>query len=290
MITDNEFEAQKSRLLARRDRGGACAVERRSDVDCPTRRSADPECDRPSECTARAPPRRGSRPTDPVLGCGRVREVGAADPWWMRAHGAGGVGRMWPTRRRPAGFWKHVRRAVGRRVEDRLHRAEIVEGGSPPVPSAELCERLPRPASPAIIVIDDFHLLPCHPARWSRSSATYRPGSGSCSPPVPTPVLGLASAAPRHVLEIRQADLRFTLDETAAALAAIRVELDETRCATPRGQRGLPAGVHLLGLSLRSVEPSASSPTGSLAIARWPTSSSTRCSTTPGPTSPTSSW
>lgn len=160
----------------------------------------------------------------------------------------------------PAGFWKHVAGAVGRAwSRTGFIGAEIVEGGSPPSPSAELCERLAASGEPGVIVIDDFHLAAVSPGEMVAFISDLPPGvrlvlATRADPQFSVSRLRLHGT----LLEIRQADLRFTLDETAAALAAIRVELDETRMRDLHEvSEGWPAGVHLLGLSLRSVEPSA---------------------------------
>jgi LuxR family maltose regulon positive regulatory protein len=130
--------------------------------------------------------------------------------------------------------------------------AEVLTSSTTDAPSA-LCEQLRTVAVPGLIVLDDFHLTAVPPAEMvgfiSDLPASVRLViSSRADPPFSLSRMRLHGT----LLELRQADLAFTSAETTEALAALDLPVDDDDIERlHKVTEGWPAGVHLLGISLR---------------------------------------
>ena len=160
-------------------------------------------------------------------------ELDDADPWW---------------------FWRNLACAVREGWTDTVEELDLVEEREPRQLAVELANELGRSGGPGVIVVDDFHLARPEPAALAAFIGALPPAVrlvlvSRADPPVP---LGRLRVQGR-LLELRQADLRFTPEEMSQVLAELDVDLG----ADELGQldaltEGWTAGVHLAGLAMRA--------------------------------------
>jgi LuxR family maltose regulon positive regulatory protein len=155
----------------------------------------------------------------------------------------------------PGWFWRDVRAAIQRSWPGvAVNGADEVEQRDPRRIAIEIANELVD-VERGVIVIDDFHLAAPGPAAMiafvDALPATVRLVLGSRhDPPFSLSRLRVQG----RLLELRQNDLKFTSDETRELLADLGVELspgDLDRVVSVT--EGWPVGVHLAGLSLRTV-------------------------------------
>lgn len=154
-----------------------------------------------------------------------------------------------------AWFWRDVIAAIRSAWADvSLGEGELTDDLDSRQLAIEIANELSLSAHPGVIIIDDFHLAQADPA----AIVAFIEALPSCvqlvlgtrhDPPFP---LGRMRVQGR-LLELRQADLRFTDHEIEQALATLGVELgrDDLEHLTNLTE-GWAAGVHLAGLSLRA--------------------------------------
>src|SRR5688572_22580052 len=155
----------------------------------------------------------------------------------------------------PGWFWRDVRTAIQHSWPSAaVNVADDVEQRDPRQLAIEIANELVD-LDRGVIVIDDFHLAAPGPAAMIAFIDAL--------PPTVRLVLGSRHDPPfslsrmrvqGRLLELRQNDLRFTSDETRELLADLGVELspdDLDRVVSVT--EGWPVGVHLAGLSLRTV-------------------------------------
>ncbi len=154
----------------------------------------------------------------------------------------------------PTWFWRDlcvaIRQAWGGAV---LADAELVEANEPRELAIEVANGLTHSGQPGTIVIDDFHLAAPEPAAMlafidALPSSVRLVLGGRDDPSFP---LGRLRVQGR-LLELRQADLRFTTEEIRLVLADLGVELAPVDLSRLEElTEGWAAGVYLAGLSLR---------------------------------------
>src|SRR5512136_592868 len=140
------------------------------------------------------------------------------------------------------------------------HAAQaMLQGPQPPPPEAlltALINDVANIAAPFVLVLDDYHVIDSPPVHQHVAFLLdHQPPQLRIviltreDPPLPLSRL----RARRQVAEIRQADLQFTLEETAAFLRqAARLELDQDDVAAlQQSTEGWIVGLQLLALSLR---------------------------------------
>ena len=161
----------------------------------------------------------------------------------------------------PTRFWRYALSAL-RGASDEISSAALDAldvAGAVPVDLALpiLLNELAATSTPHVLVLDDYHVLTDPRIHESvEFLVSYLPPSmrlvvaGRFDPPLP-----IARMRARGVLtEVRAADLRLTVDESAALVSAVSgTELDNTD-ATEVWERteGWAAGLQLAGLALRS--------------------------------------
>jgi ATP/maltotriose-dependent transcriptional regulator MalT len=160
----------------------------------------------------------------------------------------------------PARFWRHVvaaleggRPGVAERVAPLL--------GPPTPPSLEglvtaLVNQLAAQPDEVVLVLDDYHLIEAEPVHASLAFLLeHLPPQVhlvlACRADPPLPLARLRAG--RQLAELRQRDLRFTLEETAALLkAATGLELPaDSVAALAARTEGWVAGLQLAALSLQ---------------------------------------
>lgn len=153
----------------------------------------------------------------------------------------------------PARFWADLARTVREAwAADGILGAEVLDPQDA-APSAVLCEQLRTVGTAGVIVLDDLHLTALPPADLVGFIADLPPTvrlvlSTRVDPPFSLARMRLQGT----LLEIRQADLAFSPAETTEALATLQVPLaDDDVDRLHEVTEGWPAGVHLLGISLR---------------------------------------
>jgi LuxR family transcriptional regulator, maltose regulon positive regulatory protein len=159
----------------------------------------------------------------------------------------------------PARFWRYVaaaldepRPGVGQRVD------ALFQGGQPPLEAvlAVLVNQLVEEPDQVVLVLDDYQLVEAPPVHDSLAALLERLPSqlrlvlaSRADPPLPLARL----RAGGQLTELREADLRFSSEETAALLrTAVGRELPEAAVAA-LGERteGWAAGLQLAALSLQ---------------------------------------
>ena len=160
----------------------------------------------------------------------------------------------------PARFWRYVAEALDRvRPGVGEQVAMLLRGPQQPpleaVATAVINEMAPLP-DPVTLVLDDYHLIEASPVHSSVSFLLDRmpPGlrlvlTSRADPPLPLARL----RARGQLAELRAAELRFTLDETAAFLReATGLDLPTASIAALQDRtEGWVAGVQLAALSLQ---------------------------------------
>jgi LuxR family transcriptional regulator, maltose regulon positive regulatory protein len=159
----------------------------------------------------------------------------------------------------PARFWRYVaaaldelRPGVGQRVD------ALFQGGQPPLEAVltVLVNQLVTEPEQVVLVLDDYHLVEAPPVHDSLAALLERLPwqlrlvlASRADPPLPLARL----RAGGQLVELREADLRFSFEEAAALLRmAVGRELPEAAVAT-LGDRteGWAAGLQLAALSLQ---------------------------------------
>jgi LuxR family transcriptional regulator, maltose regulon positive regulatory protein len=159
----------------------------------------------------------------------------------------------------PARFWRYVaaaldelRPGVGQRVD------ALFQGGQPPLEAVltVLVNQLATEPEQVVLVLDDYHLVEGPPVHDSLAALLERLPwqlrlvlASRADPPLPLARL----RAGGQLVELREADLRFSFEEAAALLRmAVGRELPEAAVAT-LGDRteGWAAGLQLAALSLQ---------------------------------------
>ena len=159
----------------------------------------------------------------------------------------------------PARFWRYVAAALDR-ARPGVHQqvAALLQGPHQPPLEAVLTtviNELAAASEEAVLVLDDYHLVEAPPVHHSlaflldRLPAQLRLVLATRSDP-PLPLARLRAGG--QLAEVREADLRFTLPETAALLrAATGLQLpDESVAALADRTEGWVAGLQLAALSL----------------------------------------
>jgi LuxR family transcriptional regulator, maltose regulon positive regulatory protein len=160
----------------------------------------------------------------------------------------------------PARFWRRATAALGRARPGIADRVTPLLG--PPSPGSfdglvtALINELAGATETVVLVVDDYHLIQAPPVHQSLEFLLeHLPGSlrlvlvSRADPPLP-----LARWRARGQLtELREADLRFTLEEAAALLhAAVGAELPAAAVTALEDRtEGWVAGLHLAAISLR---------------------------------------
>jgi LuxR family transcriptional regulator, maltose regulon positive regulatory protein len=158
----------------------------------------------------------------------------------------------------PARFWRYVAAALdGTRPGIRQRVDALFQGGQPP-PEAVLTvliNELAAAPEEVVLVLDDYHLIEAPPVHDGLAVLLERLPSqlrlvlaSRADPPLPLARL----RARGQLVELREADLRFSAEETAELLrAAVEAELPEAAVAA-LGDRteGWVAGLQLAALSL----------------------------------------
>jgi LuxR family maltose regulon positive regulatory protein len=152
-------------------------------------------------------------------------------------------------------FWNNLVTSVGLAwTEVETAAPELVEGDDHDQHAVGLANELGRLGQPGAIVVDDFHLAGPGPAAMKSFLDALPPGVrlvlGSRSDPAfPVGRLRLQG----RLLELRQAELRFTTVEARALLAGLGVEVTDPELEQITAvTEGWTAGVHLAGLWLRA--------------------------------------
>jgi len=159
----------------------------------------------------------------------------------------------------PARFWRHVAAAVDGARPGVAERASLLIGGpssSSFIPAVTaLVNDLAESAEDVVLVVDDYHLIHAqHVHRSFEFLLDHLPSSlrlvvaTRSDPPLPLARL----RARGQLAELRAADLRFTLGETAQLMAATGHDLPED-LVMALGERteGWVAGLQLAALSLQ---------------------------------------
>jgi ATP/maltotriose-dependent transcriptional regulator MalT len=159
----------------------------------------------------------------------------------------------------PARFWRYVaaaldelRPGVGQRVD------ALFQGGQPPLEAVltVLVNQLVTEPEQVVLVLDDYQLVEAPPVHQSLELLLERLPSqlrlvlaSRADPPLPLARL----RAGGQLVELREADLRFTPEEAAALLrTAVEAELPEAAVAALADRtEGWATGLQLAALSLR---------------------------------------
>jgi LuxR family maltose regulon positive regulatory protein len=155
----------------------------------------------------------------------------------------------------PGWFWRDVRAAIQHSWPGAaVSVGDDVDQRDPRRLAIEIANELVD-VDRGVIVIDDFHLAAPGPAAMiafiDALPATVRLVLGSRHDP---PFSLSRMRVQGRLLELRQHDLRFTSDETRELLADLGVELSPDELdRVVSVTEGWPVGVHLAGLSLRTV-------------------------------------
>ncbi|HLM63557.1 MAG TPA: LuxR C-terminal-related transcriptional regulator [Acidimicrobiales bacterium] len=151
-------------------------------------------------------------------------------------------------------FWNNLATTVGMAWPDvGTTAAELADGNRSAELAIGLANELGAVTQPGVIVIDDFHLARPDPGVMRAFIGALPPhvrvvlGSRS-DPPFPVGKLRLQG----RMLELRQAELRFTSAEARELLAALGVEVSDRELEQIIAiTEGWTAAVHLAGLWLR---------------------------------------
>lgn len=152
-------------------------------------------------------------------------------------------------------FWRNLTCAVR---QGWAHAdPDVLELSEDPAPRAlaiDLANELGRLGRPGVIVVDDFHLAQPEPAALTAFIGALPPSvrlvlASRMDPPIP---LGRLRVQGR-LLELRQASLRFTTEETSDVLAALDIELRPAELGRLESlTEGWTTGVHLAGMALQA--------------------------------------
>jgi LuxR family transcriptional regulator, maltose regulon positive regulatory protein len=159
----------------------------------------------------------------------------------------------------PTRFWRHVAAALDRVRPGIAERAAALLQGLQPASSeavvTSLVNELDAVAEEVVLVLDDYHLIQAPPVHQSLAfllehlpACLHLVVASRADPPLPLARL----RARGQLAEVREGDLRFTPEETAALLrAAVGPDLLEAAVAV-LGERteGWAAGLQLAALSL----------------------------------------
>jgi LuxR family transcriptional regulator, maltose regulon positive regulatory protein len=160
----------------------------------------------------------------------------------------------------PTRFWRYVAAALdgaGTGLGERL--APLLGGPQPVAPEVvvtALVNTLAAHPDQVALVLDDYHLIDAPPVHQSLALLLERPPpqlrlvvASRADPPLPLARL----RARGQLVELREGDLRFTLQETAALLGeATGLQLPAASLAALEARtEGWAAGLQLAGLSLR---------------------------------------
>lgn len=152
-------------------------------------------------------------------------------------------------------FWRNL--AISASVaweEFGIAAAELQDESSTERIAIGLANELVAQSGQSILVVDDFHLADADPAVTAAFVAALPPSARlvlgtRADPPFPLGRLRLQG----RLLELRQADLRFTIDEARQLLGMTGVELaDEDLGALMSLTEGWAAGVYLAGLRVQT--------------------------------------
>ena len=159
----------------------------------------------------------------------------------------------------PARFWRYVAAALDELRPGIRQRVDALFQGAQPPPETvltTLVNELVEGPEKVVLVLDDYHLVEAPPVHDSLTVLLERLPpqlrlvlAGRADPPLPLARL----RASGQLIELREADLRFTPEEAAALLrTAVGPELPEEAVAA-LGDRteGWVAGLQLAALSLR---------------------------------------
>jgi LuxR family transcriptional regulator, maltose regulon positive regulatory protein len=159
----------------------------------------------------------------------------------------------------PARFWRYVAAALDESRPGVAQRVDaLFQGGQPPLEAvlAVLVNQLVEEPDQVVLVLDDYHLVEAPPVHDGLAGLLERLPTqlrlvlaSRADPPLPLARL----RAGGQLVELREADLRFSSEETAALLrTAVGPELPEAAVAA-LGDRteGWAAGLQLAALSLQ---------------------------------------
>jgi ATP/maltotriose-dependent transcriptional regulator MalT len=155
----------------------------------------------------------------------------------------------------PVWFWRDVRAAVRHSwLGAPLGEVELVEQREPRQLAIELANDLVD-LDPGVIVVDDFHLAAPGPAAMIAFIDALPPTVQLVLGSREDPVFPLSRMRVQgRLLELRQADLKFTIDEIEQLFADLGVHLSPAELGRLADlTEGWAVGVHLAGLSLRAV-------------------------------------
>jgi LuxR family transcriptional regulator, maltose regulon positive regulatory protein len=160
----------------------------------------------------------------------------------------------------PARFWRHVAEALDRMLPGVGERVTVLLEGLQPAAfqavAAALVNELAGVADQVVLVLDDYHLIQASSVHDSLAvllehlpPALRLVVASRADPPLPLARL----RARGQLVELREADLRFTPEEAAALLrTAVAAELPEAAVAALADRtEGWVAGLQLAALSLR---------------------------------------
>jgi LuxR family transcriptional regulator, maltose regulon positive regulatory protein len=152
------------------------------------------------------------------------------------------------------GYWRNLATAVGLAWSDAaLTAAELADSDSDDEIAVGIVNQLEELDQPGAIVIDDFHMAAPDPAVMKAFVSALPPPirlvlGGRCDPPFPVGRLRLQG----RLLELRQAELRFTTAEARQLLADLGVEVSGPQLEQIiEITEGWAAAVHLAGLWVR---------------------------------------
>jgi LuxR family maltose regulon positive regulatory protein len=160
----------------------------------------------------------------------------------------------------PARFWRHVAAALDGVVPGIAERVTALLVGLQPTAfgavAAALVNELAGSSDEAVLVLDDYHLIDAPPVHASLGFLLEHPPASlrlvlasRADPPLPLARL----RARGQLAELRERDLRFTLEEAAELLrTAVRPDLPEMAVAVLANRtEGWVAGLQLAALSLQ---------------------------------------
>jgi LuxR family maltose regulon positive regulatory protein len=159
----------------------------------------------------------------------------------------------------PARFWRYVAAALdGRRPGVRRRVDALFQGAQPPLEAVltVLINELVEGPEALVLVLDDYHLVEAPSVHDSLAVLLERLPpqlrlvlASRADPPLPLARL----RARGQLVELREADLRFTPKEAAALLrTAVEADLPEAAVAALADRtEGWAAGLQLAALSLR---------------------------------------
>jgi len=171
----------------------------------------------------------------------------------------------------PLRFWQYFiaalqtrRAALGRMAQAALQAGEFIEDPRPIIESSlrALLHELTSAAAPLSLVLDDYHLIQTEAVHRSLNFLLDH-----LPPPLhliiatrADPSLSLSRRrSHQDLVEVRTADLRFTPDEVATYLNAVRKLglSDEDVISLTQRTEGWIVGLHLAALAMQSLPPSA---------------------------------